>query len=227
MVSTVKNVSWIITHAIYVAAQLIRCGYLLGKVQMPAVTIWGGTRANQDDAYAQKAFTLAQQCVRKNISILTGGGPGIMEAANCGAASESSTSESGKKVTAGIGVVSVDAEYDNPCVSVIRVDYFFIRKWLLIRNSIAFVIFPGGIGTADELFELLNFMKHDKVPKLPIVLIGVAYWQPLIDWMHNSAVAHDFIKSEWIDSMVVTDDLERALGIIQSTVDSYREYVKK
>ena len=103
--------------------------------------------------------------------------------------------------------------------------YFFLRKWLLIRYSLAFVVFPGGVGTVDELFELLNFMKHDKVPKLPVILIGTNYWQPIIDWLHTRAFKHGFVKQYQLDLITVTDDLDEAFEIVRQTCEAYKKYV--
>jgi len=222
--SSIKETVEIIGHALSVAWQLIRSTRILSTVRMPAVTIWGGTHADQNSAYAQQAFALSQKLVTNNISVLTGGGPGIMEAANCGAVSDQQ--EGDKKLSSlGVGVTSVDKAYTNPCVPVTRVDYFFLRKWLLIRYSLAFVIFPGGVGTVDELFELLNFMKHGKVPKLPVILIGTQYWQPIMDWFNTRALAHGFVQQSQVDLLTITDDLDEAFEIIKHVCETYREYV--
>jgi len=223
--SSIKEACGIISHAITVAWQLIRSARVVRKVRMPAITIWGGSHADKQSIYAHQAFELSQKLVTHDISVLTGGGPGIMEAANCGAVSDKEIID--KKLTSlGIGVTFVDKEYTNPCVSVIRVSYFFLRKWLLIRYSLAFVVFPGGVGTVDELFELLNFMKHNKVPKLPVILIGTQYWQPIVDWFYTRALKHGFVKQCQLDLIIVTDDLDYAFKTVQQTCKAYKKYTK-
>lgn len=221
--SSFKETISIIGHAFAVAWQVIRSARQLRNVRMPAVTIWGGTHADKESFYAQQAYAFAQKLVTNNISVLTGGGPGIMEAANCGATQDAP--DDGMLSSMGINVSFVDKAYENPCVPVLRVDYFFLRKWLLIRYSLAFIIFPGGVGTADELFELLNFIKHGKVPMLPVVLIGTEYWQPMIDWLESRAFKHGFVKQYQLDALTVTDDLEYAFSVVREACDTYRKYV--
>lgn len=224
-VGIIKEAWSIITNALKIAWQLIKSAHFIRKVRMPAVTIWGGTHAPVHSAYAELASAFAQKLVAHDISVLTGGGPGIMEAANCGATQEKK--DESYLSSLGIGVSFIDKEYTNPCVPVIQVDYFFLRKWLLIRYSLAFIVFPGGVGTVDELFELLNFMKYGKVPKLPVILIGTEYWKPMIEWFHTRALVHGFVNQYQIDLFTVTDDIEEAFALVQESCDLYREYSKK
>ena len=222
--SSIKETWSIFWHALGVAWQLVKSARFVRRVRMPVVTIWGGTQAAQESEYAQQAFAFSQKLVEHDISVLTGGGPGIMQAANCGAASVHKESD-GKLSSLGIGVSFVDKEYTNPCVPVMRVGYFFLRKWLLIRYSLAFIVFPGGVGTMDELFELLNFMKHNKVPHLPVILIGRDYWQPIIDWFHKKALKEGFVQQYQVDLLMVTDDLDHAFEMVKETCEKFKEYM--
>jgi len=186
----------------------------LTRISCPIVTIFGGKGTSQDSEIAKNVYQFARLLVKNNISVLTGGGPGIMVAANCGAASV----ESKKQMTLGIGIREVDADFVNPCTKVIATPYFFVRQWLLIRYSQAFIVFPGGIGTVDELFETLNLMKVDKIPKLPIILVGKDYWQPLVDWYYKKGIAQGFIPEHAKDLIVLVDDINHAFEIVKKAV---------
>lgn len=206
------SVVWLLIKAM---GQFFYCLYKMSRMQGQIISMFGGKGVAIDHAYAKSAYDLASLCVQHELSILTGGGPGIMEAANCGA---TSTDRRDKKqtLTLGLGVAGVDADFVNPCVKVIRVCDMFIRKWLLIRYSSAFVIFPGGIGTAAELFAMLDLVKLRKLPQRPVVLIGSAYWQPLVDW-YAQAIKFGTISARCADFFVVTDDINEALRLLHPT----------
>ena len=188
---------------------------ILARISVPTVTFFAGKGALLESEVGQQVYQLARLLVKNNISVLTGGGPGLMEAANCGAASVQS--KKNKTMTLGIGVSNVDSKFVNKCAYVIKVPYFFIRQWLLVRYSQAFIVFPGGIGTADELFETLNLMKLDKIPRVPMILIGTRYWQPLVDW-YKQAHAQKFIPEHAKDLFVVVDDINQAFEIVKKSV---------
>ncbi len=195
------------------AFQLSYGVYRLGKLNQPIVAVFGGKGAYYKGKYAKWAYHFSEKLVEHGMSIITGGGPGIMEAANCGAFE---SSENKKRTTLGIGVEGVDVNFSTKCAPLIKVDYFFVRKWLLTHYACAFVLFPGGIGTVDELFEVLNLMKLKKMKKVPIVLVGTHYWKDLIEWY-----AHAF-ESELIDAplqstLVITDDVDEIVQIIVSS----------
>jgi len=187
----------------------------LTRIPRPFVTIFGGARIPQEDPYAQQAHKLAYRLVQHNISVLTGGGPGIMEAASCGAVAV------GKKgMSLGIGVTEL-GEGKNPCVQeYFELDYFFARKWLLTRYSIAFVVFPGGFGTLDELGEILTLIHTNKLPKVPIVLIGSEYWYLFMKWLSHEALEHGTIVQSDLELFTMTDDIDYAFTIIVKHVRS-------
>ncbi len=193
--------------------QFIRGIYLLSRLPQPIITIFGGARAGQDNEWSKQAYQLSYMFAQHGISVITGGGPGIMEAANCGAERvQKKQTHYGK--TLGIGLRDVDVNFDNPCASVLRISNFFLRKWVLIRYSVAFIVFPGGIGTADEIFEVFNLLKHEKIKHCPFIFVGSSYWQPLIDWYTNSGLKEDFIAPEFANLFTVSDNLDEVFRIV-------------
>ncbi len=193
--------------------QLAYGSYKLLQLAQPIVAIFGGKGAYESGKYARWAEEVGQRCVEQNMSVITGGGPGIMEAANCGAYKASRDKKRWTRWTLGIGVSGVDVDFHNPCAPMVTVDYFFVRKWLLTRYACGFILFPGGIGTMDEFFEVLNLTKLGKMRRVPIVLVGSSYWKDLIGW-YKHAFESEFITLAPQNSFVVTDDLEQAVKII-------------
>lgn len=192
--------------------QLIFGVYRLSRLSQPMVSVFGGKAAYEDGKYAALAHDFAAMCAKNNISVITGGGPGIMEAANCGAYETANS----KKSTIGIGVRGVDVDFVNKCAPLILVDYFFTRKWLLTRYSCGFVLFPGGIGTMNELFEVLDLIKHGKIKHVPVVLVGISYWKDLIAW-YEHAFEYEFIPLPSGNTFIVTDDITEAMRVILSS----------
>ncbi len=197
-----------IKNAIAVPVALIR----MARMKQPLITIFGGTGAYEQGKYVRWAHDLAAKLAKQGMTVVTGGGPGIMDAANCGAF-EGSSQKNGYSL--GIGVNGVDEGHTNGCSPVITVDTFNIRKALLMRYASAFVLFPGGIGTVDEFFEVLNLIKLKRIQKVPIVLMGVSYWKDLIAWyMH--AFEYEFIEEHPQSMFIVTDDVDEAVKVIVS-----------
>ncbi|PKN03501.1 TIGR00730 family Rossman fold protein [Candidatus Dependentiae bacterium HGW-Dependentiae-1] len=203
-------------RSVWAGIWFISALFYLGRLRRPVVTIFGGKRASGESVYAQQAYEFARQLVEHKFSVLTGGGPGIMEAANCGAYNAALRQGDLHKHTLGIGVCGVNGDFVSRCAHVVVMPYFYMRKWLLMAYSTAVVVFPGGFGTADELFQLLNLMKLQKLPVRPVILIGTAYWKPLLAWIYESGVAQGFIPAESAELLVVTDDLEKALAIVRA-----------
>lgn len=175
------------------------------------VTIFGGSRLPAENIYMKKASELAQKLASHNIPVLTGGGPGIMEAANCGAYGVKSCFVT----TIGIGVEGLDEGKPVKCQrEVIVMNSFPVRKWLLTRYSIGYAVFPGGFGTLDELTELLTLIQTKMRIRSPIVLIGVEYWAPFMEWIHKSALANNLILEKEAELFSLTDDVEEALKIL-------------
>ena len=192
----------------------------LSRLKEPRVTIFGGSKIGQDHPYSRQAMELAQKLVDHDISVLTGGGQGIMQSANCGAIRNGT-----KEIRSmGIGVKSLGLEEINKCVQdYVLMDYFFSRKWLLINYSVGFVYFPGGFGTLDELSEVATLIQTEQLSRnVPVILIGVEYWKPFMSWVNDSALANVLLKEKDKDVLVVTDDLDEALHILKTRCDSVR-----
>ncbi len=191
--------------------QLLYGVWRVSKLPRPIVSIFGGSRIAGDDLYFHKAHELARRLVELDISVLTGGGPGIMEAASCGAI----VPKRGKARMMGIGVTDL-GEKPNECVQeYFELHYFFARKWLLTRFSSAFVVFPGGFGTLDELSEVITLIQTKKLERVPIVLFGVEYWDPFMKWLNMEALKHGAIGQEDLDLFTLTDDLEQVFCLIR------------
>jgi hypothetical protein len=169
-------------------------------------------------SFAQKASELAYRLALSDCAILTGGGSGLMAAANCGAQRAVLEKGDGRSRTLGIGVEDLDVDFKNGCNSpFIRAPYFFVRKWLLINYTQAYVIFPGGIGTVDELFEVLNLTKVGTLPVRPVILVGTSFWEPLMSWINHSRVL-GYIPERCEDMILVTDDEEEVFRHVMNEV---------
>jgi len=193
--------------------QIIKGVWHISTIPHPIVSIFGGARLPQETHYFEKVHQLAERFTSHAISVLTGGGSGVMEAANRGA--QHPIGATGKSV--GIGVKNVTKEPNKFVELYYEVDYFFARKWLLTRYSQAFVIFPGGLGTLDELSEVLTLMMTKKLAPAPIMLVGTKYWKDLMLWMEKEAVEHGLIDKKYLEQLTLTDDLELVFNVINTT----------
>lgn len=195
----------LIFHLFYTTLQMLYGSWRISKLCGKTVTIFGSSRLKLADPYAQKAARLASLLRAEGISVLTGGGTGIMEAAGC---HSSSTGNEGKSI--GIGVKGLE---DRPLCAqeFFELDYYFARKWLLTEFSMGFVIFPGGFGTLDEMAGVVTLIQMKKLKRVPVVLIGQEFWQPLISWITTEAVTHGTILSEELEYFYITDDVQDAL----------------
>jgi uncharacterized protein (TIGR00730 family) len=173
-----------------------------------AVSIFGSARTKPDTPEYDLAVDIAQGLVKAGYAIITGGGPGIMEAANKGA------SEAGG-VSVGLGIELPLESGLNDYVNVgLEFRYFFVRKTVFIKYSQAFVVLPGGFGTMDELFEALTLVATGKITKFPIVLVGSAYWAGLLDWLKQKVLEEGKIHPEELDLITVADEPEEVVKII-------------
>ncbi|MBA3954861.1 TIGR00730 family Rossman fold protein [Candidatus Dependentiae bacterium] len=209
----------LVFHLFKVFWQLLRGIWRLSYLSSAPVTIFGGSNLPPDSIYLKKAKELATMLSKHKIPVLTGGGPGIMEAATCGAANKS------KKVisTIGIGVKGLsEIEGFNKCAkNTIVMDNFSSRKWLLTSYSSGFAVFPGGFGTLDELTGLLTLIQTKMRVKAPIVLIGVDYWKPFVDWLIHSALAEGLVKKEDVALFILTDDIQQAFDLLYDNAKKY------
>jgi uncharacterized protein (TIGR00730 family) len=188
--------------------QLLYGSIIILRTPSPRITMFGGARLRSKTDYYRQAHELAHALAHKKITIITGGGSGIMQAANCGA------NHVQPNASIGIGIKSLH-ENKSPCSKqYIELDDFFARKHLLTNYSDAFIVFPGGFGTADELLNLLNLMKVGHVPKKPLILVGIDYWKPFVDWFKTKVVAADEINQEDIDLIRLVDSNEEIIDSI-------------
>ena len=174
----------------------------------PAVTIFGSARLAPVSPYYNKCLKVAENLARDGFAVISGGGPGIMEAANKGAQNANGTS---------VGLnIELPMEQTPNLYQDVKVEfrYFFVRKLMFVKYAVGYVIFPGGFGTIDELFEALTLIQTKKIRGFPVVLVGKDYWSGLIDWMKKSALAAGNISTEDLDLMHIVDDPEEVCAII-------------
>jgi uncharacterized protein (TIGR00730 family) len=172
----------------------------------PAVSIFGSARLPLDDPWCLAAERLAAELARRGITVITGGGPGVMAAANKGA------SEAGG-VSVGLGIELPHEQGINDwCTLDITFRYFFVRKTMFVKYAQGFVIFPGGFGTFDELFESLTLAQTGKIDHFPIILFGRSYWAGLIDWLHEQVASGGMISASDFDLIRCTDDTDEVVG---------------
>ena len=190
-----------------IMAEFVDSFELLSQVG-PAVTIFGSARARGDDAYYQAAVAIAKGLAKNNLAVITGGGPGIMEAANRGAAQ-------GKGKSVGLNIELPFEQKCNRYVNVpIHFHYFFSRKVCFVKYSIGFMFMPGGFGTLDEFFEVLTLVQTRRIPRFPLILFGKTYWSGLLDWARTTVEKRKFISPGDLDLVTVTDDAQEAIRII-------------
>lgn len=183
----------------------------MGRVG-PCVSIFGSARLKEDSPYYQQAVKLSEMITDLGFGVITGGGPGIMEAGNRGA-----RNKQGKSV--GLCINLPFEESANPYVDhkyQIDFDYFFARKVMFIKYAQSFVVFPGGFGTLDELFESLTLIQTQKINRFPVILIGTEFWGGLVEWIKQTSVSNGTISPKDLDLFQVTDDLDEAVNIITS-----------
>ena len=174
----------------------------------PGVTVFGSARMLPSNPYYQGAVDLAKGLAKHNLAIITGGGPGIMEAANRGA-----YSVKGKSV--GLNIELPHEQRGNRFANIpINFHYFFSRKVCFVKYSIAFVFMPGGFGTLDEFFEVLTLVQTQRIPEFPLILFGKDHWKGLVRWMKDRLEAGRFISEGDLDLFTLTDDPQEAIDII-------------
>jgi uncharacterized protein (TIGR00730 family) len=173
-----------------------------------AVAVFGSARTKPDEPSYAQAEELGRKLVEADFAVVTGGGPGAMEAANRGA------SQAGG-VSVGLGIELPFEDGLNDWVDLgINFRYFFVRKTMFVKYAQGFVVLPGGLGTLDELFEALTLVQTRKVTEFPIVLVGTDYWRGLVDWMRDTQLAAGKISAADLDMMVLTDDVDEAVRIM-------------
>ena len=183
----------------------------------PAISVFGSARTKKSHPYYRQARELGRMLAKAGYAVITGGGPGIMEAANRGC------QEAGG-LSIGCNIELPKEQGLNPYVDLgIEFRYFFARKVMFVKYADAFVIFPGGYGTLDELFEALTLIQTHKVQDFPVILMDTEYWGGMIDWIRASLLKEAAINPEDVDLLRLTDDPKEAVRIIQAYDKSHRE----
>lgn len=178
----------------------------------PCVTVFGSARFQPGERYYEQARDLSGRIAALGVTVITGGGPGIMEAANRGA------KEAGGR-SIGCNIKLPHEQQPNPYVDTfIEFRYFFVRKVMLVKYSSAFVVMPGGFGTMDELFESLTLVQTGKIISFPVVLVGVEFWTPLLDFVRGTLLKAGTIAAADIDLLTVTDDPATAVAAVMRGV---------
>lgn len=200
------NESWRIFR---IMAEFIDGFEILSKIP-PAVSIFGSARTHPDDSDYKKAEETAAKFVKEGYSVVTGGGPGIMEAANKGA------SEAGG-VSVGLNINLPAEQKPNKYIGTyLDFRYFFVRKVMFVKYSVAFVIFPGGFGTLDEFFESIGLIQTRKIKPFPVILVGREYWKGLKDWMDKALLAGGKISPEDINLFRIIDEPDEIVNFTKN-----------
>ena len=183
----------------------------------PCVSIFGSARLPQNSKYYLLAEEIAKKITDLGFGVITGGGPGIMEAANKGA------KENGGK-SIGLNIELPFEQSFNPYIDKqysIEFDYFFVRKLMCVKYAQGFIILPGGIGTLDELFEALTLIQTHKIGRFPIILVGSEFWKGLLDWMKNTLLEMKLISENNFSLFLVVDTADEAVSHIKAFYDKY------
>ncbi|KPM33523.1 Hypothetical protein I595_426 [Croceitalea dokdonensis DOKDO 023] len=176
----------------------------------PCVSIFGSARTKPGEKYYELAVTVAEAIANAGYGVITGGGPGIMEAGNKGANKAGGTS-------VGLNIDLPFEQHDNPFIDPdksLDFDYFFVRKVMFVKYSQGFVVMPGGFGTLDELFEAMTLIQTHKIGRFPIILVGKEFWGGLVDWIRNTMLEAGNISPEDLDLLHVVETKEEVVDII-------------
>ena len=177
-----------------------------------AVSIFGSARTNPDDPQYHKAEAIAALFVKNGFGVITGGGGGIMEAANKGAAEAGGTS-------VGLNIRLPFEQKPNPYATLqMEFNYFFIRKVMFIKYAAAYVVMPGGFGTLDELFEVMTLVQTRRIRPFPIIMVGTDYWGGLLEWIRNQLLAQSLISPQDMDIIQVLDEPEEIVSAVRKIV---------
>jgi len=188
----------------------------------PAVTIFGSARTNEDEFYYKEAQRLASMLAARGFNIMTGGGPGIMEAANRGA------KEYKDVESIGLNIDLPQEQVANPYTTKeLSFDYFFSRKVMLVKYSMAYVIFPGGYGTLDELFEALTLAQTRKITGIKIFVVGIEFYKPLVEFLKNKVLSGGMIDIDDLHMIKLSDDLDCIVSEIEESLLKQIEVLKE
>jgi uncharacterized protein (TIGR00730 family) len=196
-------------HVAMIAEEFRKGFEAVDKVPRPAVTVFGSARISAGSPEYDRAVACGRALARAGFAVVTGGGPGVMEAANRGA-------RDGGGYSVGFNIELPHEQQANPYLDLaLTFRHFYARKVALVKAAEGFVLFPGGFGTLDELFESLTLIQTDKVREFPVVLIGRAYWADLLKWIGDEPLRAGMISPEDVDLLHVTDDVGEAVQLMR------------
>jgi uncharacterized protein (TIGR00730 family) len=182
------------------------------RIGGPAISVFGSARVKEDDPEYAEARDIARRIAEAGFAVVTGGGPGVMEAANRGARDAGG-------VSVGFNIDLPHEQFENAYLDIsLTFEHFYARKTMFVKAAEGFVIFPGGFGTLDELFEALTLIQTGKVLHFPVVLFDRDYWAPLLDWIRERLLPEGMISPEDLELLTVTDDPDEAVQVL---VDCY------
>jgi uncharacterized protein (TIGR00730 family) len=188
------------------------------RIDRPAVTLFGSARVHEGHPAYEEAREVGRGFAEAGFAVVTGGGPGVMEAANRGA-------KEGGGLSVGFNIELPHEQHENPYLDIeLTFQHFYARKTMFVKAAEGFVIFPGGFGTLDELFESLTLIQTGKVLHFPVVLFDSAYWQGMLDWLRERLLAEKMISPDDVDLLHVTDSASEAVGRI---VEAYEQRSSK
>jgi uncharacterized protein (TIGR00730 family) len=200
-------------HVARIADEFLDGFQAVERIGRPGVTIFGSARVGENDPVYEQARDVASRLAAEGFAIVTGGGPGVMEAANRGAR------EAGG-VSVGFNIELPHEQHSNPYLDIdLTFNHFYARKTMFVKAAEGFVIFPGGFGTLDELFESLTLIQTGKVLHFPVVLYDTAYWRELLDWMRGPLLAEGMISPDDVSLLLPTDDPQE---VVDTIVECYR-----
>ncbi len=202
-----SNDSWAIFK---IMAEFVEGYEKMSKIG-PSISVFGSARTKEDSPYYQIAVEISKLLAEAGYGVITGGGPGIMEAGNKGA-------QLGKGKSIGLNIDLPFEQFDNQYIdkdSNLKFDYFFVRKVIFVKYSQGFVVLPGGFGTLDEMFEALTLIQTNKINKRPVVMIGKSYWQGLVEWLGQVMLAEGNISVNDLDLFRVVDTAQEAMDYIE------------
>jgi uncharacterized protein (TIGR00730 family) len=183
----------------------------------PCVSIFGSARTKPDHKYYKLTVNIAERIVKHGYGVITGGGPGIMEAGNKGAHNAGGTS-------VGLNIDLPFEQHDNPYIDsdkVLDFDYFFVRKVMFVKYSQGFVVMPGGFGTLDELFEAMTLIQTHKIETFPIILVGTEFWGGLIDWIKNTLLEQGNISPNDLNLIHLVDTADQVIEILDGFYNEF------
>jgi uncharacterized protein (TIGR00730 family) len=200
-------------HVARIAGEF-RAGFeAVARIDRPAVAVFGSARLPETDRWCSLAVETAAGFARAGFAVVTGGGPGVMEAANRG-------SQQAGGLSVGFNIELPNEQEPKPYLDISHTfHHFYARKTMFVKATEGFVVFPGGFGTLDELFESLVLIQTGKIRHFPVVLFGRAHWDPMLEWIRGKVLAEGMVSPEDLRLLTVTDD---PAGAVRSVVDCYR-----